>query len=155
MDILVQIAREDLAKLARCGIRFTVLWQPLAPPKIEPRTRRRGSRKFLAGSRRRKLDRGVPLAQYDNVLVTELRRRGGRGVARTGSELYHSLRKLVALTDVDIEILQSGHERWWESMQWRRKKLCLDGVLRNDSPHGVWELAGVSEFLMSSIAVDH
>lgn len=44
------------------------------------------------------------------------------------------------LTDIDYEFVGVGIERWKESTQWIRYHLVQEGVMRNNSPRGIWEL---------------
>ncbi|MDD3622801.1 MAG: winged helix-turn-helix domain-containing protein [Methanofollis sp.] len=44
------------------------------------------------------------------------------------------------LTDLDHEKHSNGTPRWWNNTQWIRQKLIYEGILRDDSPRGVWEL---------------
>ncbi len=44
------------------------------------------------------------------------------------------------LTDIDYEFVGAGIERWKESTQWIRYHLVQEGVMRNNSPRGIWEL---------------
>lgn len=41
----------------------------------------------------------------------------------------------------DMEILESTKEPLWQNnAQWERYRMIQDGILRNDSPRGIWEL---------------
>jgi hypothetical protein len=40
----------------------------------------------------------------------------------------------------DFESTRSGAVLWENRAQWERLKMVKEGLLRADSPHGVWEL---------------
>lgn len=44
------------------------------------------------------------------------------------------------LTDADYELVGVGIERWRENTQWLRYKLVQEGIMKSNSPRGVWEL---------------
>ncbi|MCX7666047.1 MAG: winged helix-turn-helix domain-containing protein [Gemmataceae bacterium] len=52
------------------------------------------------------------------------------------------------LKDVDFEMLASEPDlpRWKNSAQWARNSMVKEGLLRNDSPRGIWQIseAGIS-----------
>lgn len=74
-----------------------------------------------------------------SVLIDTLRDMGGRGDV---GEIKREMIKRIGdqLTDLDNETLSNGYARWWYNTQWVRQDLVCDGVLRDDSPRGVWEL---------------
>jgi len=47
------------------------------------------------------------------------------------------------LKDVDFAPLASNPEnpRWRNAAQWARNSMVNEGFLKNDSPHGVWEIS--------------
>ena len=46
------------------------------------------------------------------------------------------------LGDVDYQNLPSGGDiRWRNTAQWERLVLVKDGLLKDDSPQGIWELS--------------
>ena len=45
------------------------------------------------------------------------------------------------LLPVDLEFVRAGQPRWWNLVCFERHKLKKEGYLRDDSPHGVWELS--------------
>jgi restriction endonuclease Mrr len=44
------------------------------------------------------------------------------------------------LNDFDRESLRTGEVRWRNKAQWERKNMVIDGLLKRDSSHGVWEI---------------
>ena len=49
------------------------------------------------------------------------------------------------LRDVDYEPLAFNPEtpRWRNAAQWARNSLVREGLLKNDSPRGVWEISDI------------
>ncbi|QJF50690.1 winged helix-turn-helix domain-containing protein [Roseobacter ponti] len=45
------------------------------------------------------------------------------------------------LTEDDFEPVSTGEERWWNATCWERSDLVKEGLFRDDSPRGVWELS--------------
>ena len=46
------------------------------------------------------------------------------------------------LSTDDFELVSTGEERWWNATCWERSELKKEGLFRNDSRRGVWELSG-------------
>jgi restriction system protein len=44
------------------------------------------------------------------------------------------------LNDVDRQKLATGEIRWRNAVQWERNEMVKDGLLKKDSPRGIWEL---------------
>lgn len=76
---------------------------------------------------------------YDGPIIKVLARRGGSAPAR---EVLDQIGEILAdkLTERDYEIIKSGAVRWRNRAMWRRLRLVEAGLLRDDSPRGVWEL---------------
>jgi hypothetical protein len=76
---------------------------------------------------------------YEIPILQELAARGGRA---PGREITEAVGERVAdlLTDRDYEPLDSGRVRWVTRVQFTRLRLKERGLLRSDSPRGVWEL---------------
>ncbi len=45
------------------------------------------------------------------------------------------------LPDFDRESLPSGPIRWKTNVQWCRHKLVPEGLMKSDSPWGLWEIS--------------
>ena len=95
------------------------------------------------GAQKNRLPRGlqVPDRAYERPIVEAVYELGGSGpVADVLAIVEQKMKHL--LTDVDYEVLSSGREvRWRSSAKWARNSLVhKQGLLRKDSPRGVWEL---------------
>ena len=83
----------------------------------------------------------LPQAAYREPLLECLHELGGK--ARTAEIRAAMERKLAArLGPADRALQPSGAEvRWWNLTMWTRKNLVEEGLLRDDSERGVWELS--------------
>lgn len=99
-----------------------------------------------SGSGRRnfgKLRKGLrtPESEFIEPILRVLVDMGGQGrtaavVARVGEIM------LPILCDVDYETLTSdGKPRWEKAANWARDNMVRDGLLKTDSPHGLWEIS--------------
>jgi len=65
---------------------------------------------------------------------------GGRGRADEVLRVVEAKMKAL-LTPKDYEKVPSGPEpRWRNWARWERKHMTQEGLLRGDSPHGIWEI---------------
>lgn len=84
----------------------------------------------------------TPEEAYRIPILRVLVEMGGRGQTSTVLDRVYPLVK-DRLTDHDHAPLnsRSNTPRWRNSAAWCRKKLCDEGLLRTDSPTGVWEIS--------------
>ncbi|MCC6826499.1 MAG: winged helix-turn-helix domain-containing protein [Acidobacteria bacterium] len=90
-----------------------------------------------------RLKRGMrtPEKAYNRPILQTLQEMGGKG--HMGEVLDKVLVKMKStLKDVDYEPLASDPEgpRWKNAAQWARNTMVKNGMMRNDSPRGVWEI---------------
>jgi hypothetical protein len=82
----------------------------------------------------------APTRAYWLPILQSLVELGGRSDADSVLNLVQKKMKLV-LTPADYEVLPSGISvRWKNRAQWQRKNMVDQGLLRGDSPRGVWEI---------------
>ena len=81
----------------------------------------------------------LPERSYRTPILLELLERGGAGAAK---EVIDSVGRRVdsQLTDRDREPLYGGELRWRARVQFTRLRMREDGLIKGDSPRGVWEL---------------
>ena len=94
-------------------------------------------------TRHQRLERGkkTPDPAYKPAVLQALGELGGRAPV---GQVLAIVERIMApqLSDVDRERLSSGSDfRWRNSAQWARNLLKNDGLLRDNSPHGIWELS--------------
>jgi len=100
-------------------------------------SKRRGRRS------KERLERGVrtPESAYRRPILEALVELGGS--ARVGTVLDLVEKKMSGiLNDHDYEFLVSGKEiRWRNAAMWCRDKLVREGLMKRDSPKGIWEVS--------------
>lgn len=82
----------------------------------------------------------TPQSEYRLPIVETLREFQGSAVA--DDVLKRVFKKIKGvLKPIDLELMEnSGEERWRLNARFERKNMAIDGLLKSDSPHGVWEL---------------
>lgn len=94
----------------------------------------------------------TPESAFFRPILQVLVQMGGRGPM---AKVIHQVEQIMKplLSDVDFEPLsRSGGEiRWRNSLRWARNKMVREGLLRDDSPRGIWEVTDKGrEFLGAS-----
>jgi hypothetical protein len=89
---------------------------------------------------RAKGGRRLALKQFRGPLLEALYRHGGKAYSH---EIRATMERMMAplLSDADYELVSNDLPRWWNSTCSMRNQLIEDGLFRNDSQHGVWELS--------------
>jgi len=82
----------------------------------------------------------TPQNAYRLPILEALEQLNGRGrVQEVLTIVYEKLEE--RLTQDDLEPLPSGEvNRWTNKAMWERLRMVHEGLLRNDSPKGVWEI---------------
>ena len=95
-----------------------------------------------------RLPRGqaVPREAYLEPIIEVLYERGGMASGKDVLEIVKQRTKHL-LSDVDYELVNGNIPRWRKGAQWTRQTLIKQGLLKDDSPRGIWELTeqGVAE----------
>ncbi len=83
----------------------------------------------------------TPETAYYLPILKALVELGGSAKMQTVLDKVHMAMKPI-LKDVDHEPLVSEPDmpRWRNSAQWARNTMRQDGLLKDDSPHGTWEI---------------
>jgi hypothetical protein len=81
----------------------------------------------------------LPQHEYRQPIGDVLKQLGRRSDTK---QIKPCLEKMMAprLGPADYAICAARCERWWNNAQWERLQMVKDGLLRADSPPGVWEL---------------
>lgn len=99
-----------------------------------------------------RLDRGLrtPESEYYRPILQALVEMGGSGRVAEVLERVGELMQSV-LREVDHEPLEShnGAPRWRNAAQWARNSMVNDGLLKGDSPRGIWEITDQGRRLLS------
>lgn len=95
----------------------------------------------------------TPEAAYREPILRVLQSMGGSGKAADVLEKVGQIMK-PKLQSVDFEPLASGPDnpRWRNAAQWARNTMVKEGLLKSDSPRGVWEATDAGRRLLESIA---
>ncbi len=115
---------------------------------LDGQARKRGTRVHARKSRSAKKKssqpkaaaRPLPSTQFRACLLDALFRQGGRAYSREIREIMEQTLAPV-LDDADYESVSNGQPRWWNSICSMRNQLIADGLLRDDSKRGIWELS--------------
>ena len=94
------------------------------------------------GQIRQKIKKGLktPESQYKIPILQALIELGGRGeVNDILVKVYEKMKDI--LKPIDLQDLPSGTDfRWRNTARWARNTMINEGLLRKDSPRGVWEI---------------
>ena len=76
---------------------------------------------------------------YREPIIEALKELGGSG--NVDDVLNLVLRKVEnRLTNIDLSETLKGNIRWRSTAHWERHLMAKDGILKPDSPRGIWEL---------------
>jgi len=142
-----KLAIEEATRLSEFREKVRLLqkeWQNLVL------TNRRGTREATRRTHLGKLKRGLrtPEEVFRRPLLEGLVELGGKApVAQVLDLVYEKMRAV--LNEYDHQPLPSSPNslRWRNTAQWCRNTLVREGLMKADSPHGVWEISerGVKE----------
>jgi len=92
----------------------------------------------------------LPEGEYMLPLLEVLLQQGGRAAAQ---EVVEEVGQRLAdrLTTLDKEIVQSGGVRWRNRVQFARLRLIDRGLLKKNSPRGLWEITKEGENYVSKV----
>ena len=83
----------------------------------------------------------TPQRDYRPYLAKSLKALGGSAKLSYATDLVGKLMK-DQLMEKDYEVLPSiGEIRWRNMVAWERYEMVRDGLLKDDSPRGTWELS--------------
>lgn len=80
----------------------------------------------------------TPNKSYRRPIVEALYEFGGRASA---GDVLRLVERKMTLEAGDRARLKSGEVRWKRRANWERFNMVSEGLLKNDSPRGIWELA--------------
>ena len=137
----VTALREKLASLR-------AEWEKLAPVIAANGTgvRKNGSHDLS------RLQRGIRTREvaYFKPILQVLNQMGGVGDM---SEVLERLPKVMkgTLSEIDFEPLAANSEvpRWWNTAQWAQSSMVQAGLLKADSPRGVWDMTEAGHKLIA------
>jgi len=77
---------------------------------------------------------------YRGPILEALNKLGGAGNVDEVLEIVFSIVSN-RLSEIDLSKTQSGSTRWKLTAYWERHCMVKDGLIKADSPRGIWELA--------------
>lgn len=112
----------------------------------ETRSKRHNLGKLRKGMR-------TPESAYYQPILLVLDQMGGGGKVAEVLERVSKIMKPV-LKDVDYQPLASNPDnpRWRNAAQWARNSMVNEGLLKDDSPHGVWEITDAGRKMLKEKA---
>jgi hypothetical protein len=78
--------------------------------------------------------------EFREPILEALEELEGRGEARQVLNIVYKRMK-EKFKENDLEQLTSGEVRWRKMAMWERYNMVRDGLLRSDSPRGIWEIS--------------
>lgn len=113
-------------------------WDAISGSEAEDDEDTKAERRNLGRLRR---GRRTPEAAYYLPILKALVELGGSAKMQEVLDKVHKSMKPI-LKDVDHEPLASDPDmpRWRNSAQWARNTMRQEGLLKDDSPHGTWEI---------------
>jgi|SRR6516164_3951867 hypothetical protein len=82
----------------------------------------------------------LPQKEFRQPLLETLRDLGGKSAVKI---IREKMEPKVAprLSEADYAPVSTGEPRWWNAVCWERHDLVREGLLKDDSERGVWELS--------------
>jgi hypothetical protein len=100
-------------------------------------TSRRGSK---GGAKRRRVGEQTPATYYKPLIVEYLKSKGGSARASDVVKWIQD-RMEGKLRPGDFQLRSGGGGTVWQNnVHWARQTLVKEGILKNDSPYGFWEI---------------
>lgn len=102
-----------------------------------------GGERGEVGTPRRARKRTGAVTHQREYRIPILRALVNVGGSASTSEVLEHIAPVVEpfLTEADRSLLGDGRTvRWCNAAQWERKRMVLAGLLRRDSPRGIWEI---------------
>lgn len=98
-----------------------------------------------------RLQRGMrtPEEAYYIPILQVISEMGGSGkVADVLDRVGKKMKKTLKACDYEPLSSDPGHLRWRNAAQWARNSMVQEGLLKNDSPRGIWEISEKGEQLI-------
>lgn len=100
--------------------------EPPATVRIEPNKRNEGAK--------------LPQKEFRVPLLMTLLKAGGAAPAKTVRGMMEPL-MAPRLSEGDYESVSTGDPRWWNAICWERSELVKEGLIRDDTDRGIWEIS--------------
>jgi hypothetical protein len=92
----------------------------------------------------------TPQRNFRLPLLITILEQGGTAPAKIVRERMEArLKGRLAVGDLDS--VSTGDPRWWNAVCWERSDLVREGLMRGDSPRGIWEISEAGMKLSASL----
>ena len=116
--------------------KLAAIWRDgKAPDQTNTRKRKHAGERLPKG-------KSLPQSFYRPLILKALAEMGGRGRAKEVLERVFEMGEPY-MNSEDRDPLKSNALRWHKNVNWERYSIVRDGLLRRDSPRGIWELTEV------------
>lgn len=88
---------------------------------------------------RKRRDDITPMETWRRLVVEALKAKGGKAPCSEVLDLINERMEGKFLSG-DLGSRKDGHPVWRNNIQWERYNMIRDGILKSDSPRGIWEL---------------
>lgn len=92
----------------------------------------------------------LPQKEFRYPLLMTLLKFGGKAQAKDVRSVLGPI-MTPKLSEGDYESVSTGDPRWWNATCWERSDLVKDGLMRDDSERGVWEISEAGKNLEASL----
>lgn len=132
-DVILKCLSWIAAELDERGME--VSWKALVRPDNEREETK--ADKLLPYGMVEESGKRTPQRAFEKPILGLLAQAGGRA---TPDHIAEQMPKLVNLTKTDWDPHRTQKYRWVNNMHWQRLRMKYDGLIRDDSAIGVWEL---------------
>lgn len=122
---------------------------------VPPRSTARELPATAQQTRRGRKGNKLPQKEFREPLLNVLYELGGRALTTRIREIMEQ-QMAPRLCHEDHELVSSGDPRWWNATCWERNDLVKEGLFRDNSNRGTWELSerGI-KFVEASLRPQH
>ncbi|MGB9794901.1 MAG: winged helix-turn-helix domain-containing protein [Thermodesulfovibrio sp.] len=94
----------------------------------------------------------IPMKEYRLPILEALIEKGGKATQREVFEIIERKMK-DQFNELDLQVLSDGHTlRWQKMVAWQRYRMVQDGLLRSDSPRGIWEITEIGRKYLKEVS---
>jgi len=96
---------------------------------------------LLKRHKRQRVRGGMPMSAFRPYILKALAQLGGRAREAEVLKCVEEMVRPQLIEEIDLEQLPTGELRWRKKARWEKFKMKQEGLLRDDSPYGIWELS--------------
>jgi len=139
-SLLLTLSNDSNQAMARYDILIRGLTNLCTVHKQNGRAKSKGQKRDIDDGSPVRQGRLTPRNTLIRAIVRVMEQMGNSGSNR---EIHQKLEDVLAdvLTPEDYELDSSGRVIWYHQVDWARMYMAKIGMIKNDSPRGVWELS--------------